>query len=374
MRILAFAGGSAVFGAERVTLDILRQLAARGHTVHCVANGWNDGDFPARLRAAGLSHETMKLGWVYVRRPAWTADTAIHYPAALARCLRLRREFRPDVVYHQSYRTAVTTPFAHLGARTAIHVHDADVTDRTAGLAYRWLRSRATFVATSEFVRREVTARGIAESRVVVAYPPVCDEHAHDGPANAGPEAQSGTAPPRPRIGMVGQLIPRKGHEDLLRALATLQSRYDFAVDVFGRGSEAYLTALQQLTDELGLTDRVEWHGYGANRSDIYRRLAIAVVPTRDREPFGLAAAEPALWGVPVVASAGGGLLEIVRDGETGLLCRPGDPADLAAKIACLLDSPELRARLARCAASYVRSTFTVDRATTAVEQALGAA
>src|SRR5688572_14179349 len=153
MRILAFAGGSAVYGAERVTLDVLRGLAARGHTVHCVASGWNDGDFPAQLGGAGLSHETMKLGWVYARRPAWTVDTAVHYPAALARCVRLRREFRPDAVYHQSHRTAVTTPFAHLGMRTVVHVHDADVSDRASGLIYRWLRSRAAFVATSEFVR-----------------------------------------------------------------------------------------------------------------------------------------------------------------------------------------------------------------------------
>jgi glycosyltransferase involved in cell wall biosynthesis len=78
----------------------------------------------------------------------------------------------------------------------------------------------------------------------------------------------------------------------------------------------------------------------------LYEEAGIVVVPSIWQEPFGLAAVEAMAAGRPVVASRSGGLLDIVRDGETGLLCTPGDAGELTGCLAMLLDDPALRARM----------------------------
>ena len=82
-------------------------------------------------------------------------------------------------------------------------------------------------------------------------------------------------------------------------------------------------------------------------RDDVDRILGAAdvvVVPSKRPDPLPNSAIEAAAAGVPVVAAAHGGLPEIVRDGETGVLVPPGDPAALAAAPRCLADDPALRA------------------------------
>ena len=78
----------------------------------------------------------------------------------------------------------------------------------------------------------------------------------------------------------------------------------------------------------------------------LYQGADIAVVPSLWREPFGLVAVEAMAAGLPVVASDTGGLSDIVRPGQTGLLVPPGDAAALAAALETLLDDAALRARM----------------------------
>jgi hypothetical protein len=100
-------------------------------------------------------------------------------------------------------------------------------------------------------------------------------------------------------------------------------------------------------------------------REDVETVLGAAdalAVPSTRPEPLGLVALEAAAAGVPVVASAHGGLPEIVRDGETGLLVPPGDRAALAAALRRLADDPSLGPRLGEAAARDVHARFAPDR------------
>lgn len=173
------------------------------------------------------------------------------------------------------------------------------------------------WIVPSVFGRAQILRRGIPAGKV------------HHVP---NPVAMS--APPRlPREGVVrqfvylGRLVPNKGCDVLLRALAMVQ---DARVLVLGEGSER--GPLEALARELHIADRVEFGGWADAEgvATALRRSAALVVPSLWPEPFGLVALEAFREGCPVLASRVGGLAEIVDDGTTGFLVPPNEPRALA--------------------------------------------
>ena len=150
---------------------------------------------------------------------------------------------------------------------------------------------------------------------------------------------------PRLKVGFVGRLIPHKGVDVLVRAVA-LDDRFD--LDVYGGGPED--PAHRALAAGLGLTDRVAFHGHVDEPAlvGVFPAFDVLAVPslTTDGwvEQFGRVVVEGQASGVPVVASDSGALPDVV--GETGLLVPPADPAALAAALARFLDESALWARL----------------------------
>ena len=365
-RILAFIGGSYVFGAEIAALDLLGEMTRRGHSVHCIVSGWNDGDLIGRLQQRGWPHTAVKLGFFYLRRPIWAADALWHYPRARLECGRVRRQFEPDFVYFLGGNALLMLPWFSPPSKTVVYAVEAGTLTRRNRLRLRILAGRAArFMATSEFVARTLVEQGLPRDRVDVVYPPVTLEPADPAATEAG---AAGTL----RIGIVGQIVPNKGHEDLLVAAAELARRgHAFTLHVFGRGPAGFTAELEQQARTLGLSSLTHFHGYVADRAQMYRQVDVVVVPSRHDEPLGLSAAEPGTQGLPVIASAAGGLPEVVRDGETGLLFRPGDAADLAQKLARLWTEPGLRGRLGCAARTHVARLFDRDACGDAFERVL---
>jgi glycosyltransferase involved in cell wall biosynthesis len=343
-------------------LDLMRFLRDRGHEVRCVVSGWNDGDFIRRLQELGVAHDVVKLGFLYLSRPRWTLDSLVHYPGSLLQLARIMAAFEPDVVYHHGYRTLLTTFFLTRPQRTIVHMMETEGDTRRVRLRYRALRSRAArFVAISRFIERDLIAKGIDADQIRVAYPAV---------QIGGLDRRAAPAETRlVRVGVVGQLIPRKGHLDLFQALGALRAEgHAFALDVFGRGPDDWTAELTRAARRSGLESCTTWHGFVSERAQIYAGLDLVVVPTRDQEALGMVAAEPALWSIPVIASDGGGLPEVVIDGETGLLFRAGDVAHLIDRLRSLLSDAPLRRRLGTNAKLHVERRFGADACTSAIE------
>jgi glycosyltransferase involved in cell wall biosynthesis len=165
-----------------------------------------------------------------------------------------------------------------------------------------------------------------------------------------------------------------KGQDVVVRAMAELRATRPNAVAVLvGAPSstygEQYLVQVRALAEELGVADRVHVAGF---RSDVPEVLALADVvvhASTEPEPFGRVIVEAMAAGRPVVAAADGGVLEIVDDGETGLLVPPGDAVALAAAIDRLLGDPELARRLGAEAQVRARARFSLGAHAEAVQR-----
>lgn len=179
-----------------------------------------------------------------------------------------------------------------------------------------------------------------------------------------------GVTPDQHLLTMTGRLTRQKGADLLLEAAARLhQQGWPIAVRVFGatHHDPAWARSLGQSIVRLKLEQVVRLAGFADDVPALMAASDIHVVPSR-YEPFGLTAIEAMAMATPVVAARVGGLAEIIDDGANGLLFAPGDPADLAARLACLLQSAPLRRRLGEKAAETVAARYSARAMAEAVE------
>jgi glycosyltransferase involved in cell wall biosynthesis len=170
-----------------------------------------------------------------------------------------------------------------------------------------------------------------------------------------------------PRLLCVGRLIPIKGHLVLLRALARAREHVPAAtLHVAGRG--ALEPALREYVRELGLEDAVRFLGFVSPVQRAIEDAAVVVVPSLG-EGFGMVALEAMERARPVIASAVGGLPEIVVDGETGLVVPSGDAEALAEAIVALAGDPERAAHMGAAGRERALGEFTPERSVRRVEE-----
>ena len=139
----------------------------------------------------------------------------------------------------------------------------------------------------------------------------------------------------------VARLIPRKGIEDIIHALALLP---DASLTVVGTGPAE--SELRALATRLGVGDRVRWLGQvdHAGLPPIYREASVFVLPSRN-EGMSNTVLEALASGLPVLLTATGGTEELLREGENGFTIRAGHPEDIATRIAHYAAHPDERVR-----------------------------
>jgi L-malate glycosyltransferase len=168
------------------------------------------------------------------------------------------------------------------------------------------------------------------------------------------------------RVATVANLRREKGHDVLLQAAAIVVRQFpDARFDLVGAGPE--LAMLRAQAEALGLGNAVSFLGHC---EDVPARLAVAdlfVHPSRS-EAFPNAVLEAMAIGLPTIASAVGGLLEVIEHGRTGALVPPGDPVALACEINRLMADPARAAQLGAAARTHAL-TFSFTRMVAAFEQ-----
>ncbi|HZQ02831.1 MAG TPA: glycosyltransferase [Gaiellaceae bacterium] len=170
-----------------------------------------------------------------------------------------------------------------------------------------------------------------------------------------------------PRFLCVGRLIPIKGHVVLLRAFRrVLDERPDVRLEIAGRGVLEH--GLKDLARELGLDHAVRFLGHVTPIQSAVEGSLAVVVPSLG-EGFGMVALEAMERARPVIAASIGGLEDLVRDGETGLLVPPGEAEPLAAAILALANEPDRAAAMGRAGRRRALERFPEDRCTERTEE-----
>lgn len=239
------------------------------------------------------------------------------------------------------------------GVPFSIMVHAFDIFDeRFVDPLTTYKLRRAAFVgAESAIIAGEVTSRfGCAVEVVRMGVPA------------AYVVAEAGVRPSR-HIVSVGSLLPKKGHDDLFRALARVPGPW--RATVVGEGPER--AALEALRHGLGLEGRIDLPGHvspGAVRDLLDHAavfcLASRVTATGDRDGVPNVLIEAMARGAPVVGTAVAGVPDLVSEGR-GALVAPGRPDELAAAVAAILDDPSGAAAGAAKALTHVREHYTTE-------------
>lgn len=251
-----------------------------------------------------------------------------------ARVPGLVAALRPDVVHLHSLPVPSAVPFLRLLPRLVVSSWGSDVVQRDPRKARLYpylLRHAQQLTATSHYLAT-VTASYLRAPLPIHVIPFGIDPQRFT-PAQEPAGGQ--------RIGTLRHLERNYGIDVLIDAVPLLlESKSQIRIEIGGAGS--LRSAFERRTRELGVGEQVTLHGRidHAEVPAFLRSLAIFAMPSR-AEAFGVAALEAQACGLPVVASNVGGLPEVVRDGETGLLVPPEQPQALADALLALIRDPE---------------------------------
>lgn len=204
---------------------------------------------------------------------------------------------------------------------------------------------RTPFLAISESTRDDLARRGIARERISVVR---CGLTQEDYGVTTPPERRDA-----PRVVFLGRLRKYKGAQHAIRALPRIRELVPRAtLTVIGDGP--YRPALERLGRSLGVSESISFLGALPHAAKVaaLNEAQVAVCPS-PKEGWGLTVIEANACGVPVVASRSPGLVESVRDGETGFLTPHGDAGALAEAVARLLNDRDLRLRQAAAARTW---------------------
>jgi glycosyltransferase involved in cell wall biosynthesis len=339
-----------VGGSERHLLTLLPALRARGVDARFLGLDVPGTDAPrlyAELDRLGVPYSLVRCG----------ADVDPRLAIAVTRAVR--RE-RPDLLHSHLVHADVYGTLASIATRTPI-VSSRHNDDRYLLGAFRYVdrtfaRRARRLIAISDAVRRFLERAGLPSGKLVTIRYGLDELPA--APSEVMP-AEAGVPARAPLVLAVGRLTQQKDHATLLRAFARAHERHPSAcLAILGIGPRE--AATRALAHDLGLDGAVVLPG----RLEIRDWLARAdvFVHTSRWEGFGMVLLEAMLASLPVVATRVSAVPEVVADGETGLLCEPGDDEGVARALTALLDDPQRARALGEAGLARARTEFSVER------------
>jgi glycosyltransferase involved in cell wall biosynthesis len=368
MRILCVHQGYELYGSDRAFVESVAAMREAWPAADITVVLPRDGAIVAPLAKVATRIAFDPL-WVIRRRGLARLATLGLFRLAPALWRAVRRMRSADLVY---VNTVVVVDYLlaarFFADRALVHVHEIPA-GAAAWVFRRLLRwSRAETIFNSNATKRAFALP--ASTRQHVVYNGIA------GPAAVRPPDYDGARPLR--LMLIGRINRIKGQDILIEALASLprEVRDRLAVRIVGGSFEedtAREHALLRRTRSAGLAATVRFEPFQDEPDRHYQWADIVVIPSRLPESLGRVAIEAMAHGRPVIASAIGGLTEVVQDGVTGWLVSPNDPAALAGAIAQAAATPQAWARYSAAARARYEAEFgrrAIDRQIQAVVRA----
>jgi len=356
-------------GSGAVATELGLELARRGHEIHFISYA-----SPFRLRGFAervTFHEVTQLEYPLFEQSS---------PYALALAVKqhevAKREQLDLMHVHYAIPHAATAWLAkqmllheQLDMKIVTTLHGTDITLVGQDPSYYTLTKFSIeqsdkVTAVSAYLRDETYRAfgcGQCDVRVIPNFISTVDYH----PATDDSDRKR-LAPQGHRVLVhVSNFRPVKRIGDVVKIFAVVRKKLPATLVLVGDGPDR--DAAEHQVDGLGLRKDVRFLGKVEDVGDVLRGADLFLLPSAT-ESFGLAALEAMACGVPVIASAAGGIPDVVEDGKTGFLAPPGDVATMAERALHVLENPAEHERLKRAAAARALE-FSADRVVPRYEQ-----
>lgn len=345
------------------TLQISLELKRRGHDVQILC-----------AKGSALGIESRKFG---IDAHELLQNDIMILKAIANVCSFLKSEDFDIVHTHLSHDLWTLVPaieFARIPAKLFLTKEMASDVKKT-DIFHRYLYKKLSAVfAISTYIRGSVLSTCPVPAEAVHILPPGIEVNRFDPSRYDKLEMRREFGFPEDAIivGMAGRMTPGKGHEEFLQAAKMIKEKKSKGIlfviaGAASYGEHGYEAKIRKLSMKLGIENDVRFVGFQKNIEKFLATLDIFAFPSHE-ESFGLALVEAMSMKLPVVASGSAGVLDIVTDGETGILFPPKDYEALANGIMLLIDDGKLRKRLGEAARERVKSTFTLSKVAQSLE------
>jgi glycosyltransferase involved in cell wall biosynthesis len=278
------------------------------------------------------------------------------------------RARKHDIIYANSQKAFVVGALAAVitgrpliwRLRDVLHAESySSALRRVVVFLANWKAKRV--IVNSEMTGHAFVLAGGDASKVSVVYPGI-DENPFSAISSATIESirtELG-AGATTLIGVFGRLSEWKGQAVFIDAIAQLSGVTGVIVGAALFGEEIYAAKLHLKVKALGLADKIRFLGFRNDIPALMRSMDVIIHSSITPEPFGRVVVEGMLAGKPVVASAAGGVLEILEHGKTGWLYEPGNSEALVKTLKDVLADESRTAEIASVGQAHARATFTV--------------
>lgn len=337
MRIVTVLRSLKSGGAERHALQLMRGLRKRGH--EALYAGPMAGWLGQQLTADGFDGIDLPLHGLIDLPSLW-------------KLARYASQVKADLIHGHLTRGAYYAGYAaRLAGLPNVATAHSDNAGKHFGRADR-------IIAVSQAVADFLLRCGYDPQRIRMVHHGIADIAASlPADIRARTRTSLGLPEDKPCLLMAARIVPAKGHDTVLRALATLKQR-DWSLLLAGDHLGDLGPQMQALAQELGIADRVRFLGLREDVPALMASCDILLAPSR-REALSLTLLEASACSLPIVASRVGGIGEVVQDGASGILVSPDDPEALAAALCSLLDQPARRIAMGAHARKLFGACFT---------------
>lgn len=367
-KILYLHAGAELYGADKVLLELIKGLDKKEFEAHVILP--NDGVLVPALREVGAQVEV--INYPILRRkyfnPKGIFDYFTSYNHYSKQIAQYAIENKIDIIHNNT--TAVLEGI-YLKRKLKLpllwHVHEIIVKPKFISDFINFLMGcfADKIVTVSQAVANHIKqSPHIKNDQVSVIYNGVDNKVYYQSDARSVRE-RFDIDEDALVIGMVGRVNAWKGQGDFLEAVAPILEQHPKAIAFMAgsafEGEEWRVVELEEKISQLKVSSQVRRIDYYANTTELYNMFNIFVLPSTNPDPLPTVVLEAMACGNPVVGYRHGGVCEMVKEGENGLLAEVNQPEALAKAVETLVESKDLRTTFGKNSVERQKKLFSLD-------------